>query len=293
MPKPRLGRAGSFGVVTAAYTVATLAAWVAFQRLPVGDLRWRLLWADLAATGVIFVASVALDNSSMYDVYWSAGPPLLALQIHALAGPSVPTLRAAALLGLIWIWGARLTWNFLRGWPGLTHEDWRFVDIRAQTGRGYWAASLVALHAIPTAMVYLGCLCLWPALASSALPLGVWDAAAFVVTASAVALEAVADQQLRAFRLRPENDGHAIATGVWRTSRHPNYLGEIGFWWGLALFGFAATHALWVFAGAAAITAMFVFATIPLAEKRALKRRAEYAERLKTTRMLWPWPPRS
>jgi steroid 5-alpha reductase family enzyme len=29
----------------------------------------------------------------------------------------------------------RLTHNFLRGWRGLAHEDWRYVDVRNKTGR--------------------------------------------------------------------------------------------------------------------------------------------------------------
>src|SRR5205814_1024454 len=31
-----------------------------------------------------------------------------------------------------------------------------------------------------------------------------------------------------------------VDRGLWRYSRHPNYLGEIGFWWGMWLFGLAA-----------------------------------------------------
>jgi steroid 5-alpha reductase family enzyme len=277
--------------VAIAYGLATLAGWLTFRYVPIANPIVRLLAADGVACGVIFVSSVWADNTSMYDVYWSAGPPLLALQIWAVASPAVPFVRQALLLLLVFFWAVRLTFNFLRSWPGLSHEDWRFVDMRKQTGRAYWLTSFTALHMIPTGMVYLACLGFWPALATSAQPLSWIDALAAVVGFAAVFLELAADEQLYAFRKQPENAGRAIATGLWKTSRHPNYLGEIGFWWGVALFGYAASGAWWVFAGAAVITAMFVFATIPMAEKHALARRSDYAERMKRTRMLLPWPP--
>ena len=31
--------------------------------------------------------------------------------------------------------------------------------------------------------------------------------------------------------------GEFLRSGLWAWSRHPNYLGEMGFWWGLYLFG--------------------------------------------------------
>ena len=46
------------------------------------------LAADVVATVVVFGFSLALDNSSMYDPYWSVAPvPIVALLGHGARGP--------------------------------------------------------------------------------------------------------------------------------------------------------------------------------------------------------------
>jgi steroid 5-alpha reductase family enzyme len=196
------------------------------------------------------------------------------------------------------LWAIRLTANWARSFEGLTHEDWRYVNIRQQTGRAYWVASFFALHLFPTLIVFAALLPLWH-IGANAAPLNGIDVLASVLGYGAVFIEWLADEQLREFRVNPLNAGKPIDSGLWRHSRHPNYLGEIGFWWGLGLFGFASFRepspgaAIWTLSGAIAIHLMFVLATIPMAEKHALRRRPEYAGRIKKTRMLLPFPRRA
>ncbi|MFX4952353.1 DUF1295 domain-containing protein, partial [Acinetobacter baumannii] len=81
--------------------------------------------------------------------------------------------------------------------------------------------------------------------------------------------------------------------GLWGWSRHPNYFGELSFWWGLMLFGFAAAPSQWpwLVPGALAMTAMFVFASIPLMDQRSVERRPAYAEYMRRVSALVPLPP--
>ena len=56
-----------------------------------------------------------------------------------------------------------------------------------------------------------------------------------------VLLEIISDKQLHAFRkIHPSGTG-IIETGLWNYSRHPNYYGEIMFWWGIFVFGYSFT----------------------------------------------------
>lgn len=199
--------------------------------------------------------------------------------------------RKILVVTLVLLWGARLTWNCLRGWQGLGHEDFRYVELRKTTGKGYWFVSFFGLHFMPTVMVYLGCLSLFVALESGKGTLGALDGLGLVVTLGAIGLEARADYELRVFRLTNQEPGKILATGVWAYCRHPNYLGEILFWWGIFLFAMAAdASARWVIAGPLAIHCLFVFVSVPLMTKRALARRPAYRERIERVPALLPRP---
>jgi len=168
------------------------------------------------------------------------------------------------------------------------------VDLRTSTGRAYWLVSFVGLHLMPTIQVFFGCLPLYAALAVGTRPLGALDLLATLVTGGAIALEARADKELVRFRQSQPPRDAILASGVWAWSRHPNYFGEMSFWWGLWLFALAAAPAYWwTVVGAAAITLMFRFASLPLIETRMLQRRPGFAAHQQRVSMVVPWPPRA
>ena len=100
--------------------------------------------ADLAATIVIFGFSVYYGNASIYDPYWSVAPPFIAA-FWLLNSGSINDigLREALVLILLAFWSVRLTFNWLRRWRGLNHEDWRY-NTSGKTGRAFdWLISSV------------------------------------------------------------------------------------------------------------------------------------------------------
>ena len=261
-----------------------------------GDIHvlWRIFAADVVATVVIFGFSRIHDNSSLYDPYWSVAPMVIAGYL-GWVGLEVGAEQTRVWLvgGLVAAWGVRLTYNFFRGWSGLDHEDWRYQNFRRDFPRAYWAISFAGIHFFPTVLTYLGSLSLYPAMAMEAQPLYWLDGVAVLVTAAAISIEATADAQLRRFAQR--TDGSEIMNeGLWRYSRHPNYFGEIGFWWGLWLFGLAAAPEYWwTVVGPLAITLLFVFVSLPLIDKRHLRKRPQYREHMERVSGIVPWPPRT
>lgn len=287
-------RARSFAIVGVAYLVALAAAIASAGIAGHATPLLAAFVADIVATLVIFAFSMWFANSSMYDAYWSVAPPVIAVYwATALPGAEAVPARQGLVLLLVFAWAIRLTLNWARGWPGLHHEDWRYQDLRANANTPYWLVSLTGIHYFPTVMVFVGCLPLYPALTSGSRPLGPLDALAALVTGGAIALETIADEQLRKYNLTKQ-PGDICAVGLWAWMRHPNYLGEILFWWGLWLFGLAASASwYWSVIGPIAITAMFLLASIPMLDQRSLARRPGYAEHMKRVPALLPRRPRA
>lgn len=285
-------KSSALGLITVAYLLclAAGAAVLAFAGLP---QPWDALAADVAATLVIFAFSLRYRNSSFYDAYWSVIPPLLALYWFCTHS-GFDTTRAALVMGLVWLWGIRLTANWATYWEGLSHEDWRYPIVRARAGRHAVLADLFGIHLFPTVQVFLGCLPIYAVMSRGTAPLGLLDLLAAAVTLGAILIETIADLQLHAFIARKKTPGSFIDTGLWAWSRHPNYFGELSFWWGLMLFGLAAApdQWFWIVPGALAMTAMFVFASIPFMDQRSVERRPAYAEHMRRVSALVPWPPR-
>jgi steroid 5-alpha reductase family enzyme len=283
-------RGVGFAVVAGAYVLAGAFAWVTAVLLRGHHPLTIAFVSDLVATAVVFAVSMAVGNSSVYDPYWSVAPPVIAAAWIVAEGSF--TVRQAVVLVLILAWAVRLTGNWALTWTGLAREDWRYVQIRSQT-RGalpWWLVSLTGIQLVPTLVVFAGMLAVWPAV-SGGRSFGWLDVLAIVVTGGFVVIETVADVQLR--RFVSAHEGHTVNVGLWRYSRHPNYLGEIGFWWGLWIFAVAAAPSWWwTVAGPIAMVLLFAFVSVPLMDKRSLQRRPGYDEYMRSVPALMPLPRR-
>ena len=293
-----LSRSAAFAVVTACYLVAGAAALVTALLLRRHHPITVAFVADLVATVVIFAMSMVLANSSLYDAYWSVAPPVIAVAWAAVAPGhlgSGATAREVIVKVLVFLWAVRLTGNWAIGWRGLTQEDWRYVMMRDDThGRlPWWLVSFVGVQLVPTLFVFVGLLPLWPALGAPRHSFNVIDVIALVITVAAIAVETIADNQMRAFAGNADNRGRTIDVGLWSRSRHPNYLGEISFWCGLYLFGLAADpHWWWTVAGPVVMVLLFQTISIPMMETRSLQRRPTYADYQARVPKLVPLPRR-
>ena len=166
------------------------------------------------------------------------------------------------------------------------------MDFREQSGRCYWPVSFAAIHLVPTVLVFAGCFSLYVAVSAGTSPFGFTDILAIIVTAAAIIIETAADKQLHKFLGSRKDEKQVLKSGLWAYSRHPNYFGEVLFWWGLYLFAVAATPAYWwAIFGPAAMTLLFVFISVPMIEKHMIRRKPGYAESRAGVSKLFPWFP--
>ncbi|MCK4972506.1 MAG: DUF1295 domain-containing protein [Candidatus Heimdallarchaeota archaeon] len=248
---------------------------------------------DVIATVIIFIISVFFKNTSLYDPYWSLIPIFLILYwlITADNFPSI-TFRQIVILALVSIWGVRLTFNWIRGWKGLNHEDWRYTKFRAEKPSLFWFINFTGLQMMPTLLVFLGCVPIYYSIISTTTSFSVFDIIGIVIVLGSIILETVADEQLRNF-IKIKQKDEVMTRGIWSVTRHPNYFGEVSFWWGLFFFAITTITieitTLWVIIGPIGITILFLIVSIPLMENRLMKKYSGYNEYKSRVSVLIPW----
>lgn len=240
------------------------------------------LQADVLATLAIFIFSLSFRNSSLYDPYWSIIPPLIIY--YWIAQTNFSTFNLL-VLAIILLWGIRLTYNWIRGWKGLTHEDWRYVQLREQNPKSYQLINLFGIHFFPTLIVLVSLLPFYFAITKTS-SVTALHITGLVISFTGFLLQLISDEQLHAWRKKEKHDT-CINSGLWKFSRHPNYLGEIVFWWGGWFLAMGTNpEYYWTGLGPLALTGMFIFISIPMIEKRHLQRRPCYEETIKQIPML-------
>ncbi len=289
-----MSKTKSLSLVGAAYVIAIGVATVWLTWGPTTGRLWLDTFiADVLATLVVFVFSRLYRNSSCYDAYWSVAPPLLMFYWWSQSGPGVDQLRCWLVAVVVVLWAVRLTANWVYGFPGLHHEDWRYPMFRERAGRWEFLVDLIAIHLIPTMQVFAGMLPVYVAVTRPGSGLVWLTGIAFILGLAAVTVELVADVQLHRF-VRDRRPGEVMDRGLWSWSRHPNYFGEFSFWVALALFGIAASpsDAWWLVLGSLAMLGMFLGASIPMMETRSLQRRPGYQDVIDRVPRFVPRPPR-
>lgn len=229
------------------------------------EMIYSFLWADIVMTVVCFIGALVFKNASAYDAYWSVIPFYFILAWTYIFWDLLDfNFLLIAIAVSLWSW--RLTINWIRSWPGMDHEDYRYLDLKAKSGKAYPLVNFLGIHMFPTFMVF-GCM----------LPLfwyfkvenkdGSIFLIGFLISILGTFLEWKADNELFRFK-KQAIKGQILDTGIWSKVRHPNYLGEMTFWGGVALMGLAFTAPWYAYLGWMALVLMFVFITIPMKEAR-------------------------
>lgn len=276
-------KVAGLAIIAAVYLVAIGCGVLAFRTFyPALPEFWALLAADVVATVIVWGFGLVFRNVSVYDPYWSVAPPMMFTAWALFKGCF--TLPVALLLTAVWCWGIRLTANWTWTFRGLDHEDWRYARYRAaQPPVLFQLTNFFGLNMMPTLVVFACMLPGFGLFAPAARAVGLtW--LGFAMCLSAAGIQLVSDTQIH--RFRREHPNLPCQVGLWRHGRHPNYFGEILMWWGVWVM-YASLHGVDKYVlGPVAMTAMFLFISIPMMEHRQLANKPGYAEYQKKTRIL-------
>ena len=241
----------------------------------------------LAVNGAFFAVAATRKTDVVTDLSYSLTFALLAV-VLLFTGAREPVQLVASLLVLAWAvrLGAYLFRRILR-----MKVDHRFDGMRDEPLRfaRFWLLQAITVAVVMLPVSYL--------LDRDHPPhFGAWAAGGAVVWLAGFLLEAVADAQKSAFKAKEENRGRFIAAGLWRYSRHPNYLGEMLVWWGLFVYVVPTLHgaAFAVVAGPVCITLLLLFVSgIPPLERSADEKHGDdpaYRDYKSRTGILVPLP---
>ncbi|MCH1524441.1 MAG: DUF1295 domain-containing protein [Candidatus Thalassarchaeaceae archaeon] len=181
-----------------------------------------------------------------------------------------PSLRELIVSLLVVIWSLRLS-SFLYLRIHRTGKDGRFDKLKTSPIRFLVPWTLQGLWVFLTMIVVI----VINSQADSAPALGVWDGIGLSIWILGFGIEVIADNQKTIFNTEPDNQGKWIDSGLWSYSRHPNYLGEILLWTGIAFFGISCFTGL---ERVAWISPIFIYLLLtkisgtPILDKRALEK---------------------
>ena len=280
-------RAFGFAVIAVIYVLAIYLGLFSFKVFEdITSLYLAIFLADVVATLFVYLAGLFVKNTSVYDPYWSVQP--LVIVILLLTRFQIWNLGILLMVIALFYWGIRLTANWAYTFESLLTQDWRYDMLKEKSKKLYPVVSLIGINLFPTIIVYLAVL---PAIVFFEKGgANIFTIFGFLICLLAASLQLFADIQMQKYRKSPHDKNQIISIGLWKYSRHPNYLGEILMWWGIFIMMFSQNPDRWYLAvGALLNTLMFFFISIQMAEKKLAGYKANFSDYKEKTRMLLPF----
>lgn len=266
------------------------------------DYAYVILFSDWLLTTLVYILSVIVGNCSLIDFYWTIWPLVQLYYTFFLKNinqnvsifSSYKLILAASALTL---WGVRLTYNYVRSWIGYKFVDFRIAELLEKlpkNGLVIWFVLYFEYFIFPGLFLYFAkAPIITMVLYCDPSYFNLLHLLGFLMMIFAVSYQTVADKQLFLHREGP-NHGKILDSGVWRYSRHPNYFGEMTFWWGAFVFSHElyvdVYEGLWFITGPIAMTVLFNFMTGPWMDRHICRKRPEYKEYMKINRsIVIPW----
>lgn len=263
-----------------AHVTLGLLVWGATVAFADGTPFARTLAGMGAAVGAVAVfawcVGLWLRNHGLMDVFY----PVMALTMGGAALSQAADLGASPgtlFVVLQGVWCVRL---MVHVWgSNFATEQEPYATMRRIHGRRWPVWSFFSIYVLQGTMVWI-----WMMPAAFIMQRGADDWRLSDLLALALWLlgffyQAVGDHQLNQFKRDPANRGKVMRSGLWRTTRHPNYFGEICMWWGLFLLALPHPHGWIALVGPIHTTWFMAFGSaLPSNERHMRKTRGELWE---------------
>lgn len=183
---------------------------------------------------LFFIPAYLLKTEKFFDLTGSLTYISIMVYVVYTKNNLQEQLGSIILASLIILWAVRLgSFLFLR--IKKAGEDKRFREIKTSFARFF------LLWTISGMWVSFCSMCALTAIASDdGVVLNNIFYIGLVTFIVGLLIEIIADSQKTKFRKDPKNKDKFINKGLWARSRHPNYVGEITLWTGVAIMSFSS-----------------------------------------------------
>ena len=192
------------------------------------DVGYHVLLIIYEIQLVVFLISYALKTEHYYDL--TGGITYISVMVYALYQNPLQSLdyRSIVLGSLILLWAIRLS-SFLFMRVKKVGKDSRFDKIKTNFTRFMLAWTLQGFW------VFMCTLPAITAIASESKEVDYFLIGGASLWVFGFLVEVISDRQKSKFNQDPKNKGKFISSGFWALSRHPNYVGEVLLWTGIAV----------------------------------------------------------
>ena len=220
----------------------------------------------LSMMTIVYIISLLKNDYSVIDIFWPVGFGLLAYFLLEFGWSTNHDMVKI----FVTVWSIRLS-SYLLFRNIKYGPDARYKELQHEWGATH------RIHAFFKVFMLQGCFMFviaMPIITGATITNGhlvsLWLGCA--ITIVGFLLELVADLQLYSFKRKPENKGKYLMRGLFSISRHPNYLGEILFWVGIAVLVLPnSVFYLTLIGPSVLIFALYKFSGVPYAERNHKK----------------------
>lgn len=220
----------------------------------------------LSMMTIVYIISLLKNDYSVIDIFWPVGFGLLAY--HLLDFEVNINLDVVKIF--VTIWCARLC--VYLAYRNIIHgPDMRYRELQNEWGKHHRVHAFLKVFMLQGGFMYLIGL---PIITGTGMAVGsiISLYIGAIIAAIGFGLELIADIQLYSFKQKAENKGKYLMTGLFQFSRHPNYLGEILFWVGIAVLVMPNPASYLTCIGPLVLTfALYKFSGVPYAERNQRK----------------------
>ena len=215
-----------------------IAFYIPFQIALLTDLTIvkNLILLIFSIQWISFIPAYIFQTEKFFDLTGSI--TYLTTVFAALYITDSAKISDYVIVSCVAIWAIRLG-SFLFMRIHKAGEDRRFREIKTNFTRFFMTWTLQGMW------VSMCLLCVLTALSSySGIIMNNVFYIGLLIFIIGFIIEVVADHQKTVFRKDVNNKDKFISTGLWSYSRHPNYLGEILLWFGVAIMSFSSLQGL-------------------------------------------------